>query len=369
MSTSRGTPNIKRRKAKNFIYEEAQKRLDELIPQIQDQGINALRVDAHKVVYYSRIKGGHTCSCKVIDTQLQDDEGNIVQALDSSEESFSSSLQSGSEEIKIDFNRPLFGEASESLTADDDIEEIEDFLHREDTDLTGTTGLQDQLFAANAECGICFRTGYVPGFNILNHQRIVLTHYDIEGLDGFTLDRGQPHSLVSLGSDGTASFDLVIPKYWTSIKFSVRDNMEVIIPTITVNDKPFTLQWIKHFSGKKVRLKISGIPVDSKFTHVVLDFETKTEQLVANISQLSKNLDYTMFDTTGNITVYFPMIHSKCESGDLIYVPEKKILLKVTDVTYSQTASNKRLEWQCTTRVVQPQETTYNILRDKSIKF
>jgi hypothetical protein len=366
MSTSRGTPTIARRSAKNFIYAEAQKRLDEVLPQIHSQGINALRVDSHHVIYYSKSRGGHTCSCKIVDNKVDDivqDDINTFSQLAKSRDTKELN------EVKIDFNRPLFGERGEVATTEDDDTDVHDFLLNENPDASGNVDYQEHLFASNAECGICFRSGYVPGYNIHCHNRKVLTHYDIKDLDSFVLDRTQPHKFTSLNLENRAVFNLVVPKYWNSVKYSVRNNFEVLNCSVLINNQVLSKSSLNQFKGKQVEISVENLKLDTSFTHIVFDFELPMEQMIANISQLSKNLDYTMFDTTGSINVFFPMIHDRCESGDLIYVPEKKILLKVTDVTYSQTAKNVHLEWQCTTRVVQPQETLYKILQDTHLKL
>lgn len=360
MSTHRGTASIQRRKAKNFITAEAQKRIDELMPQIQDQGINALKVDAHHVLYFSKIKGGNTCSCKIIDTKIELEDGSTTEA----KPAFTNFDTSKNETIKIDFNRPLFGQHNEVATSEDDDEDLTDFLLEEKTDVTGNSNYQEHLFSNSAECSICYRTGYVPGFKVLHHDRRVFTHYDILNLEGFNLERARPHKLTSLHSESFVEFETTIPKYFKSVKFSVKDNTTKIYATLSINGQPLSLSQLRLNAGKKVVLRIEGLDVDKSFTHITLDFALDVDPLTANISQLSKNLDYTMYDTTGSITVYFPMTHEKCESGDLIYVPEKKIMLKVTDVTYSQTAANKRFEWQCTTRVVQPQELVQSLVLD-----
>jgi hypothetical protein len=362
--TSSGAPLITRRSAKNYIHAEAQKRFTEVLPQIQSQGLNALRVDAHLVTYYSKVHGGYTCSCKVKDNSV---EGAFSED-DTSNEFIS---HSPSNEIKIDFNRPLFGEIGEVLTAEElASDDVSDFLHSESFDSAGTTGLQEHLFAGSNDCGICHKTGYIPGYAPQRHNRMVLTHYHMVDLESMHLNKNaQPHAFESLNSESSITFKFVVPKYWKKVSFSTRNNHERLEGlTLTINGSPLTSSLLKSLKGLSVNLVVSGFFAEAVLTHVVLDFELDMEQMTANIAQLGKNLDYTMFDTTGNLNVHFPMTQGRCESGDLIHVPSKNLLLKVTDVTYSQSAGNIHFEWQCNTRVIQPQEPIHSIIDNKLLR-
>jgi hypothetical protein len=355
MTTQTGSATYTRSRAKNYISDQAQKRLDELIPQIQNQGLNALRVDAHPAIYFRRSKGGTTCSCVKIDHVV---ETSVMDSPD---------LLCPSNEIKIDFNRPLFGERLEVLTSDDTDVESREWLTSDSPDLSGSVG-QDHLFAGAADCAVCFKLGFVPGYLPHTHNRQTLTHYDVTHVDNCVLERGAPHSFVSLSTNSSLTVKTTVPKYWTTCDFQAFDNHKKLDCQILLNGVPITAALLKSVQGSTIELVIKLNDIDQSWTHLVLDYTLDMEQMLVNVSQFSKNMDYTMFDTLGSINVFFPAHYGHCESGDLIYLSSRKILLKVTDVTYSQTAKDKRFEWQCNTRIVQPQEPLWSVVNLKKLR-
>ena len=90
---------------------------------------------------------------------------------------------------------------------------------------------------SSEDCDICLRTGYVPGFELYGHNHNVLTTYDIVDILGFTITPDKPARLLKVAEkEGYVDFELIVPKYFSYIKYSVRDNHH-ILDTILSNFK------------------------------------------------------------------------------------------------------------------------------------
>lgn len=374
----RGTPNRVRRNAKNFTYEYAQKRLDETVEPFNQQVVNSLFVDAVEVDYFQRNKTGRACTCDKVEIRDEhktlDGDGsnhNIAPIVPTVDDDSSAELGIELQDSDLFGDSPaekLFGETTFDVSASDNMEDddipqeiYEDGIRGEgDVALTETT-----MYGTNANCGICYRTGFQPGYTSYGKQRFVLTNWDIASISGFTLQTtATPNRFSRQGpaSDYTfVEFVVAIPKYFVACKISVRDNGTTLSDRLSLNGLPITLKSLQSYAGKEVRVKCSA----KTFTHVVVEFDLGLNKLRANLGGETKSLDYTKLDPFANFSVVLPPTLFEVNTGDVLVVPKRRLVLRVIDMERKITADQRQIEWSVQTRLVQRTES----LRDIAVGF
>ncbi len=356
MAIKNGMGTIKRRHSKNYISAEADARLKEAVRPYQEQGKRALEVDSFVVKYYHQERSTTTCTCKqtrilAAHSQLGT---NLPATVIKQESVLGTSMQ-------INFKRQLFGTQSDSIQSDDgDIDPDEDMDIAEDDD--DDRPQQDALFSAHADCGICYKTGYVPGYHAYGYDRKLFTTHNIAHVAGYTIDVSvAPHVISRVDTkSGYLEFDLEVPKYFKDIHVSVRNNREVLPDTIYNDlDQPLTFAEVKQSAGRTIKIRVHAL----ELTHLVVEFDLGTDKVLANLAQQQKTIDWTLFSTLGNIQIILPMTINNVAASDVVYVPSRHTSFKITDVTYLTTSKDKNLDWSVSTRVLQPQEALGRIYR------
>ena len=357
MAIKSGTPVIKRRHSKNYISAQADARLREVTAPYQQQGLRALEVDSFAVKYYHQCRSTTVCTCK--ETKLTSAFSALGTNLPPTVVKQDSVLGSS---VSIDFRRQLFGTQSDS-TQSDDSEGLNDDMEivDEDDDEDAAPSVSSS-FTSSADCAICYKTGYVPGYGAYGFLRKVFTTHSILDVRGYTTDQTcAPHVLKRVDPRaGYVQYELEIPKYFQDVLVSVRNNREVLGETLfNASGVPLTFTEVKNAAGTTIVIQIQA----QEFTHVVVEFDLGTEKTLANLAQQQKTIDWTLFSTLGNIQIVLPMTIQTVSASDVIYVPSRKMLFKITDVTYLTTARDVNLDWSVSTRVLQPQEALGRIHR------
>lgn len=343
VSISKGMPKIRRVHARNYIRDEADKRLKEVTEPYRQQGLNALGVDSYEVLLFLKKMSPSVCTCREIQTET--DLGDLPVA------NITKSGISETQEITIDWRKPLFGE-----TADGHHEDEADDLSQYDFADDEPAASANQILESSANCGICYRTGFVPGFELYGKHRVVLTTKDLVNVSSYTIDRSVgPHPFERLHREGFVEFELQVPRYFKAAGYSVRNNLEILSDeTVYAGDQPLTKGLLQQYAGKVLVVRVRA----ELFTHLVFVFDLGTEPVRANIAQMSKTTDWTMFNTIGNLNIILPMTIPEVTTGSIIIVPKTGLAVTVTDAQYLRTADKSNLDWSVNTRVLQPQEAT-----------
>lgn len=346
---ARGLPSIRRVHAKNYIHEEAQARLQEVIPAARKQGMNALGVDYHEALLFLKQFSSTVCTCRETEVDVQEEyTENSVRVKNPT------SVLSDSEEIVVDWGSPLFGDASEYTHEEDQATANDYELEDEPSEFRQTTVMGTTAIDESPACGVCYRTGFVPGFQQWGQTRVVLTTNDIIGESGFVLNKVEaPHKFVRLTRNGYVEFELDVPKYFKSANYSIRNNFDQTMDTLHNQDgTPLTLDDLKQGAGKKVVIKLYA----EVFTHVVIVFDLGSEPVRVNLAQMSKATDWTQFDAISNMNIILPTTIPEVTNGSIVLIPKIKLALRITDVQFLKTASGFSMDWSCGTRVLQPME-------------
>lgn len=340
MSIQKGLPQIRRVHGKNYTHKQAQARLDEAVVPYQQIGLNALKVDSHEVLVYLKNMSSRICTCKQVQDVVTEMDLEIAEA-----PKYHGIAEQ--QEITVDWGRPLFGEPGEA-------QRHEDAATYDEFELVDEPStVQPAIIESSNDCGICYRSGFVPGFEQYGKTRFVLTTHDVVDSNSVTIDRAvNPHVFQRLHPNGWILFSITVPKYFKSIMYSVRNGYEILNEQLWFNQVPLTLSDAKANAGRVIHIRVKA----EEFTHVDITFDLGTDPIFANIAQMSKMTDWTLFETIGNLNVILPMTIPELPVGSVIILPSKNMGLRITDVPQLRTAKGHNLDWACTTRVMQPQE-------------
>lgn len=356
MAIRRGTGQIRRIHAKNYITEEAQMRFDEAVRPYQQQGLNALQVDSFEIDYFYRRDSTVICTCQQTEVPASTFGANFHLP-----ENFVKPESDVDKSIKIDYRRPLFGNIRE--TEIEDTAEVDELALDEDDD---GTEIHNSLIQSGVDCGICYRTNFVPGYSRYGFERVVLTTFDIENSYGYSVDKSTaPHTFNLIDErDGYVRFIVQVPKFFKAVNFSIRNNLELVDECLYSSNLPLTLQDIRNAAGSSIAIDIRY----TDFTHIVIEFDLGLPKIKANLSQLNRSTDWTLFSTVGNVTFIVPNNLGTISTSDVIYVPSKNYSFKVSDFNHMDTARGEHFEWNLSTRILQPQESLVKIHKSSQLR-
>ncbi len=356
----RGHTNIKRVHAKNFIQEAAQKRLTETVASFNKQTHNSLTVDAIEVDYYQiQDRTGVPCTCEKTEVMPQFaeiPESNVPPVIPTQKKDSSSGIQ-----INLK-NNDLFGDSNAERIMDALVVDVSGYSKEAEKAINkepeGNVDYENGLFlGANVQCGICYRAGYQPGYKAYGKQRHVLTNHDIENLYDYLVDSTQsPHKIIKQTESKNAfvEFKVSVPKYFSSLTFSLRNNTEILkgARIYSTNGEVLTIYHFRESAGKHLGIRVK----DKEFTHLVIEFDPGNPKLLVNIGVESQTLDYTMLETIGNLPAVLPPSIHEVKSNDILICKKRRLALKVIDKERKITSDQRRLEWVVQTRVLQPTE-------------
>ena len=249
-----GRPTIKRVNARNFVQESSQQRLDETVVPYNKQILNSLAVDFVPIMYYNSLHFGLPCSCEQQDTvsNLDPDAVGYPDEITRSSQtdtgrSFVIGKDGGStfgdfddvEVINEETLHTMFGDNGSSIDSEDEydldlVDETDAYAPVEE--VVEMYNSDNAIFAGhNVNCGLCYRTGFIPSHGLNRGMRTVLTHHDIQEAVGYFLNQGEyPYRFERLVDDGYVTFRIKVPKYYVSASFSIRNNLAVLaISSIT----------------------------------------------------------------------------------------------------------------------------------------
>jgi hypothetical protein len=379
----RGSSSYKRGNARNYINEQAQRRLDETVKPFNKQVENSLFVNAVEVDYYqiqSRI--GKACTCEKIEVRPEHktmhnngpDDTNVEPVIPTVDEDSSTGLSIQLQDDNLFGDSPgekLFGEtvfdvSGNDMFKDDDIpQEVYEDATRKEGDVSFS---ETSMFGTNANCGICYKTGYQPGYHAYGKQRHLLTTWDIERIGGYTMvSASTPNRMRRQGPIADYSFvefQIHVPKYFVSCTYSIRNNTQILpAEKILVEGRPLTKDTLVNYAGKMLTFRINAL----EFSHVVLEFDLGLPKVRANLGAESQALDYSKLDAISNFPVVLPPSIHEVNNGDILVAKDRRMVLKVMDKERKITADKRQLEWMVQTRIVQKTEPLRDIAKGLKI--
>lgn len=349
----RGPSSIRRKHAKNYISQEAQKRLTETVSPFNTQTLNALYVDAVEADLYSvQDRTGYPCSCEKTESLPQFENipnTNIAPVVPTQKKDSSEGLQ-----IRLKENN-LFGDSRAERILDDLEFDVSGDFVRPSKEPEGNVDYENGLFlGSNVSCGICYRAGFQPGYRAHGKQRHVLTHKDIVNIKEFWINTTKsPHTMESQGKEGFVEFIVSVPKYFTSLIYSIRNNEQITSEYLWGTDgEKLSIFSFRNAGGKEIHIHIKA----KEFTHVVIEFDLGLPKILVNIGPESQTLDYTLLETIGNMPIVLPPTIHEVKANDVLILKKRKLALKIIDKERKITSDQRRLEWFVQARVLQPTE-------------
>lgn len=361
MAIKRGPRNNPRIHARNIIHEQAQARLTETVAAFNNQVQNSLAVDAVKVVLYqvNRLIG-RPCTCHMTSAVRApgSNMAPIIPTEDRSTDGFELDMQ----------DDDIFGSDLSDKIMNDDVINVSGGM---DDALIGVSevdddNFEDGLMQGSVNCGICYRSLRQPGYKPYGMQRTMFTNYDIENLSGYTVDStSAPHAFVQERGDGFVVFRLIVPKYFKSVTFSIREDLNVLRERPRTNaNTELTIEDMRRHAGGLMDIHIRS----ERFTHVIFEFDLGLPRINANIGGENTTLDYDRLQTMSDIPIVLGPEIADVNEGDIVCIPERGLYMKIRDKERKITADQRRLEWVCSTRVLQPTEPLRNISKGYKLR-
>ena len=332
--------------ARNFIQEQAQSRMKEIVSAAQQTATNSIFVHATPIIYFSQINTPIKCCCRekvVTNNSLPIGTPGTDAA-----------------KVELDLTSSLFGSFQSASSVASEM--MDDDIDDNDAVETSSSGsiITQSLFGNATECPICFRTGSLPGYQPLGYSRQVFASVNIVDSDGYYVDSSK--SVSEINCDDTAAgyveFSLNVPKVFHDVKVSAYHGKFPIQAKLEVNDLLISSDVLAAFCGKTVSLKICGV----SFTHIVVMFQLSKKKFLADFPQDQRPKDYTMFDSTQPVQIVTDNSIPSINSGDIIYKVGYNTFWKVNDYEFYRMNDKTVIGWNITARLLQADEIQQNLL-------
>ena len=334
--------------ARNFIHEQAQARLKEVVVAAQQIATNSVFVHATPVIYFTKQDSGTMCGCrkKVVngDQMPVDTTGSL------------------NSEYEIDLEAPLFrGFGSSAKEQQPEMSIADDDLDVQNNDNIPNTELPnhgnstfDSIFGNSIACPICFRSGVVPGYQAVGYSRLVFSSVFVEDSVGYSVDSGRSIPRFDLFDKqlNYIEFDLTVPLIFKSVQFAAYDDQTILRKIVFSIDGHIVSETLLHqYRGKTVKLHVSGL----SFTHCVFLFKINKD-VIADFPQDSKPKDYATFDTTQPMTIVLDISVPKISTSDILYKVGYDQFWKINDFDYFRTSDKTVIGWTIQARILQKDE-------------
>ena len=351
---------------------------------VQQQRINAaFRVQGVQAVIYHRINQGKKCTCqshgKSLNTRLNT-SGNADPALINellTGKRFGTSRytpQPQNDTFGIVYT-PLNGEPT-SADLPRLWNDVTNPTHQEEVGDNGVSNIdsledmyngfdESALTFGDTNCPVCFGTGYVGGYVVYNGCRTVVPCNDMDLGSGILNFQDYPNSCDSL----TFSFPLVLPKGVVSIDcFRLRNTWDTVNCALYIDDIPVTTAVVKAKCDGGIH-KVSGkFNTITKFTHFEFQANLSTKSAYVEFPKLAKSSRLDILDSTDNFQLLLSPDIPTIEKRDIICDCMHNKCLYVQDTTWLNTRQRQMLGWELNVRVVQPQESVFNLPRRKPVR-
>lgn len=337
--------------ARNFIHEQAQSRLHEVVSAAKEISINSVFVHATPIIYFAKQEGGIACGCR--EKSLNGDVAPIENA------------GATDTDYDIQISKPRFGGLAESYSksektkvaksnVDDDLDEMT--LEDEESFDVPNQGNStfDSIFGNSVACPICMRSGVVPGYQPVGYSRQVFSSVFVESSDGYSLNNALavPRFEVSVKHSNYVEFRLAIPRSFKSAKFACYEGTNILRDAdLEIANHVVSESLLYQLRGREVLLKVRNVD----FTHCVFLFQIN-DDLKADFPQDSKPKDYTIFDATQPVTIVTSSEIPKLSTSDIIYKVGYDQYWKVNDFDYFRTNDKTVIGWTIQARILQKDE-------------
>ena len=235
------------------------------------------------------------------------------------------------------------------------------------------TRLSDSVFngtrSPDASCPICFGSGVIGGWTILNGWRKVLVPFSEDAVhDGEVIPAlgGYPITKVHSYIEWTLS----LPKNQVALdEFRVFSGIEIIRPARILLDGDLVVHpqlLLGKFDGNRHKLRIE-FDTQTTLSHVELQVNQSTSTVNFEFPKISKSGQPDVIDSTQPVQIILSPLVPAVSVGNIIVESTSGRAYIVTDVTDWKTRRAHTMGWEVTARVAQPQELVNLLPRRKSV--
>jgi hypothetical protein len=382
------TGNAKnKRMAKNFIHENAQRRLDQELGTFRNQISNAMNVDAVHAVVIKQLRVGIPCTCsnhlitkesEYINHEYQTSTENVT-ARPSDDNRFSITMNTGGSafgERGYDADSPETRTVKGQLSKERELSDFQGANVSRVSVEDGDNKIDRPEFDANEfeggtkNCGICYTASIQPAFEFTNHVYTLMSHYNVMKAYGYNVSvEDKPNTFNSVTDDAYLEYEVMVPKYFTRVLFSIRNDTRIVCrrpnQLTQINGEPADKAFFTANRGSTVSIRIKNV---DQFTHAYILFQSNESTKNANLTEEQDMINYENEVTIGDLNVVLEHSVGVIRSGDFIAIPARNLLLKVSAATRKSTATKDQWEWSVTGRATQRSEATFNIFKHHEIR-
>lgn len=381
--------------ANSRAVDVAKQMLERVVPVQQLRYANALEVNGYETMVYSRLKHGTVCSCQSrrgAAATLLDENGKLkpghMDTLLSGGLSFRvqpygtkdpqrSDLRDirGAEQQKEGDDVFLDDDGGNQLAdfdieddlenphttvthaPNEDEEDAQDIIDHSELD-DNTTGFDAEQYTNDTKCAICFGSGYVGGFSLLNGLRLVLTtQWDQTALrlvNGTIETNRTPYSFMSQ----EVQFTVVFPKGVAGVDtFRVWNNdMQTHPSAILIDNLPYSMDLLRAFcDGRAHTLTVKHDKL-TYWTHVELQFNLSDKIERFELPRKTDGSNMSMVDPAEDMALNASPTIPDLQREDVLVECTLGKALIVNSVTDWKTSKRNILGWDVNARVIQPAE-------------
>lgn len=224
------------------------------------------------------------------------------------------------------------------------IDDAEDDAHVS-SDLFGVTDIA---------CPVCFGSGYVGGFSILNGTRAVL-NYQHPGLVLPAEASVSVEERVPVIAASAADFTVTLPRGAAFVDaFRVWNNRSAVPAKLYVDGTLLraSTDVLRYFDGRPHVLRVEA----ERFTHVELQVGQSTETEYIDFPKVQRSSLAELLDSMDDVQLVASPMVPLLRPNDLVADGVHNKVFHVRSCTGLHDRAASVLGWECDARVVQPQE-------------
>jgi hypothetical protein len=373
----------------------ARKTLDALVPVQQRKYANAFKANGYETLVYSRLKHGTPCSCQssrraqasILDEQTGKLKKGQMEKILTGGLSFRVNPYGVKEPMRDDLRAPRGGQSqprdeqiydvldNSKPVADWELED--DVLDNPNATVTrAANGDEDdaqadivdqtaddaselvdiEAYANDSKCAVCFGTGYVGGFTLLNGLRLVIcTQWPaISNLVGTIEPNRVPHSFFTTD----VSFTVTLPKGVIGVDaFRLWNNDLQIHPlTITIDGLSYSMDLLRAFCDGRPHTFRFQFERLTYFTHVELQFNLSAIPALFDFPRGTFGANMQNVENLEDMQLYASPEIPNIEREDMLVECTLGKALVVSSVTDWKTNKRDILGWDVNVRALQPSE-------------
>ena len=378
--------------ANSRAVDVAKQTLERVTPIQQRRYANAFEVNGYETLVYNRLRHGTVCSCqgsrRAAATILGEDgklkpgqmeklltgglsfkvqpygtrepmRTDVKQIRGGKPNAHEDQMYDGAEDGKhlADFDlEDDFDNPNTTVThAGSDVDDNSDanILDHDDgdeyTDFDGDSDVND------TKCAVCFGTGWVGGFSLLNGSRIVLsTQWPNMSVVGTVEINRYPHAFMA----SSVTFDLILPKGVIGVDAFRVWNNDLQIPTVTiyVDGLAYNVGLIRALCDGLSHTITVEFERLTMFTHIELQFNLSTTRALFELPRKTDGSTLSLTEPADDMQLNCsPAIPALFREDVLVECTLGKALI-VQSVTDWKTRNRDIFGWDCNVRVLQPAE-------------